>query len=68
MAAVEECENLMFEINDFIDFYIVQVSVDGYVDRLYLIFDRVWGVLWLFQDLWPRSICALVAASRSEPN
>ena len=51
MAAVEECENLMFEINDFIDFYIIQVSVDGYVDRLYLIFDRVWGVLWLFQDL-----------------
>ena len=65
---MEECENLMFEINDFIDFYIIQVSVDGYVDRLYLIFDRVWGVLWLFQVLWPRSICALVAASRSEPN
>ena len=29
MAAVEECENLMFEINDFIDFYIIQVSVDA---------------------------------------
>ena len=49
---MEECENLMFEINDFIDFYIIQVSVDGYVDRLYLIFDRVWGVLWLFQDFF----------------
>lgn len=43
-------QDLVFEVNDFVHADVIEVSFNGYVDGLYLVFDGVRGVLRSLQD------------------